>query len=103
MENCNEGVFFGLMDGSGLIIPINLVLVLIFFVLMIKAADGWGRLSWGLIWAGGILNLWDRFSFGCVRDYWQPLSFWPMFNLADSMIVVGIFIFALNYWKKNRG
>ena len=101
METCNGGVFWGFMDGSALIVPINLILVLLFFTLMVKAA-GWERFGWALIWAGGALNLSERLIFGCVRDYWRPVGFWPTFNLADVLIVTGVFVFGAVFWKKNK-
>ena len=38
--------------------------------------------------AGILSNLIDRFYFGCVIDF-IDLKFWPLFNLADAMIVSG--------------
>jgi lipoprotein signal peptidase len=49
----------------------------------------------GLILGGAMGNLYDRLVFGGVRDfiwfYWQPHYpiGWPVFNVADSCLVVG--------------
>lgn len=51
---------------------------------------------------GGGINLGDRLIFGKVRDYWY---FWGgrfYNNLADYLIVFGLFLFILELWKKNR-
>lgn len=102
MEHCNGGIFLGFMEGSFLVIPINLVLILVVFVFILKSVGRWEKLGWGLVWFGGALNLIDRFSFGCVRDYWKPLNFWPIFNLADSLIVIGASVLFFIFWKKNK-
>lgn len=52
--------------------------------------------GFALIFGGAIGNLIDRFRFGNVVDFLDIYlgSFhWPAFNIADSAITVGIFIF----------
>ena len=49
------------------------------------------RLSLGLQLGGATGNLTDRILFGQVTDFIQ-IGFWPVFNLADSSIVVGVSI-----------
>lgn len=55
----------------------------------------------GLIVGGALSNYVDRLIYGGVIDY---LAFWkyPVFNLADSFIVVGVFILVLFYGKIKR-
>ena len=42
--------------------------------------------------AGIAGNLWDRLLFGYVRDF-ITFSFWPSFNVADSVMVVSVVLF----------
>ena len=49
------------------------------------------RISLGLLLGGALGNLIDRLSFGWVVDF-IDLGFWPVFNLADSAIVLGIIL-----------
>lgn len=51
-----------------------------------------------LLIAGAVSNLIDRIKFGYVIDY-IDFKFWPVFNLADVMIVVGV---GLWIWKISR-
>ena len=51
------------------------------------------RLSLGLMLGGAIGNLIDRVQFGHVVDF-IDVGPWPVFNLADSSIMVGIGIIA---------
>ena len=47
----------------------------------------------GLVLGGTVGNLIDRLCFGGVTDF-IDFGFWPAFNIADSAITVGVFIFA---------
>ena len=51
------------------------------------------RLSLGLQLGGALGNLVDRVNLGYVTDF-VALGFWPVFNLADASIVVGITMLA---------
>ena len=51
------------------------------------------RIALGLILGGTIGNLIDRFRFGYVTDF-IDFSFWPTFNVADSVVTIGVIIFA---------
>ena len=55
----------------------------------------------GVITGGALSNYVDRILYGGVIDY---LSFWnyPVFNIADSFIVVGIFLLVIFYGKIKR-
>jgi len=44
---------------------------------------------------GAASNLFDRFKYGYVIDY-LDLKYFTVFNLADVMIVVGVFLLLLN-------
>ncbi len=52
-----------------------------------------GKLGLGLLSAGTLGNLIDRYNLGYVVDF-IDFSFWPAFNVADSAIVVGAIILA---------
>jgi len=45
--------------------------------------------SFGLILGGALGNLVDRVSFGYVIDYFD-FRVWPVFNVADSAITIGV-------------
>jgi signal peptidase II len=51
----------------------------------------------GLLLAGVLGNMYDRIAFGYVRDMIHALPRWPnlfpwIFNVADSMLCVGVFL-----------
>jgi signal peptidase II len=89
----NPGGAFGLFGGaSGFFLVASILIIAIIVVWAGKLDEGRGVFPLGLILGGGIGNLVDR----AVRDLggrvvdFIDLHFWPVFNLADSAIVVGV-------------
>ena len=54
-----------------------------------------------LLLAGLWGNLLDRGSLGFVVDF-IDLGWWPVFNIADSAITVGVALYLLEQWRKSR-
>jgi signal peptidase II len=60
------------------------------------------RIALGLMLGGTIGNLIDRLWLHYVRDF-IDVGPWPVFNIADSSLVVGIIIFAASILFISRG
>lgn len=91
----NEGISFGLFQGSGVWIlsAVAMVIVAVFSVWMTKATGWLQAISLGMVIGGAIGNVVDRARFGGVADFLDfHLMGWhyPAFNVADCAIVVGI-------------
>lgn len=90
----NTGAAFGLFrDQSALFALVALIvgsgIVIAFFWLRHSA---WPvRLGLALILGGAIGNVADRIRLGYVVDF-IDLRWWPVFNLADSAVVVGVML-----------
>jgi signal peptidase II len=89
----NTGVAFGALAGGGLIVALliglSLALLIGYF-----AANKDKPLLWlpvGMLLGGALGNLADRAREGAVVDFIDPVA-WPAFNIADSCIVVGVFL-----------
>ena len=88
----NTGAAFGLFPGQHLVF-IGMSIAVIGWIIWEMAAgpvqDAW--LFWGcsLILGGAAGNLIDRLRFGHVIDF-IDLRVWPVFNLADSAITIGV-------------
>ncbi len=90
----NGGAVFGIGQGLALMF-VAITLVAIAFVVYVFVSSH--RRHWvvhialGLILAGAIGNLYDRvFNHGMVRDF-ILLTHWPwIFNMADSMLCIGV-------------
>ena len=88
----NEGAAFGILRGrTNFLIYLGVIFILFFFFLMKKEKEK-SRLFLvvcGMILGGALSNLCDRIFFGYVIDY-IDLRVWPVFNLSDSCISVGV-------------
>jgi signal peptidase II len=56
---------------------------------------------WGLIAVGALGNVVDRLLYGAVIDY-VKIFWWPVFNLSDSMIVVGVGMLFWHTYKHGK-
>lgn len=84
----NTGAAFGILQGyNGVFLGVSIV-VLVGFVFYWKKYEK-HRLASSLVLAGILGNLIDRIFLGYVRDF-IDLRIWPVFNLADSLMVVGV-------------
>ena len=93
----NSGSVFGLFPGQTVtLIFLSLFAIGFLFYFYRTRAMSYPllRLAIGLQLGGAIGNLIDRLFLGAVVDF-IDVGPWPTFNIADSSIVVGIFILAL--------
>jgi signal peptidase II len=96
----NTGVAFGLFGGMPQLFTVtSLVIVVVairFYLKHVPEDHGWLALSLGLIVGGAIGNVIDRVRFGYVVDFIKTFDGrFPIFNVADSCIVVGVFVMAI--------
>jgi signal peptidase II len=89
----NTGVAFGALEGGGLVVAIliGLSLALLVGYFAVHRDMPWLWLPVGLLLGGALGNLADRARQGAVIDFIDPVA-WPAFNVADSCIVVGVFL-----------
>ncbi len=88
----NTGGAFSLFTNQNLLLSIAGVLgiaILVIFLRFIPLQSKVLKLGLGLVLGGAIGNLIDRIRFGEVTDFIDVGS-WPVFNVADSSIVIGI-------------
>lgn len=100
----NTGAAFGMFPemGTGLmVIAIVVVIGIILFYHYLPVNNIWVRLSLGLQLGGAMGNLLDRIIHGFVVDF-IDVGFWPIFNIADASIVVGVSILAYFLWDEEN-
>ena len=90
--SCNRGFAFGFAPGF-LNIFISLLVLGLVFLLVLKEKRKNFLFGYLLILGGGVSNLIDRLIRGCVVDF-IDLKIWPSFNLADSVITIGVAVLA---------
>ena len=88
----NEGAAFGFAQGSSYIllgISIVICLVVLGTIIFLKCKDENVSAGFYLILSGGIGNIIDRMFRGFVVDFIDT-PFIATFNIADSLIVIGV-------------
>ena len=94
----NSGAAFGMFPAAGnifLVVAVVVVLGIIrYYYTRAHTAPLWVRLSLGLMLGGALGNMIDRFRMGFVVDF-IDLGWFPVFNVADSSIVVGVSMLAI--------
>jgi len=101
----NTGVAFGMFKNMGLVFAILACIVsmaIIYYYPRIPAHDWMLRLALGFQLAGALGNLIDRILFqGRVTDFISVGDF-PVWNVADSSITIGVGILLLGIWMQER-
>ncbi len=100
----NPGAAFGILAH-------HTILFIILSLLVIMAVFVWQRylpqerimlrLASGLVVGGALGNLIDRVRLGRVIDF-LDFQIWPIFNLADSAIVIGALLLAIGLWRSDK-
>ena len=94
----NTGTAFGLFPNQTLLLTIASVVAIGFIIYYYRAHGGqtWlSGLNVGLLLGGALGNLIDRVVAGRVTDF-IDVGPWPIFNIADSAVVVGITLLIAN-------
>ena len=93
----NTGAAFGIFQNQNMFFIIStlvIIVIMLIYINIINKKSIWFKLAAGLILGGAVANLIDRIRVGCVIDY-LDFRIWPVFNLADSTIVIGAGIMIL--------
>ena len=104
----NKGAAFSILTGRRiLLILVALVVigVLIYYVRKNKIEGKVNKIALSLVIGGSIGNLIDRILRGAVVDFLDFKIFgynYPIFNLADTFIVLGVFLLLISMFRKDK-
>ncbi len=110
----NPGAAFSLLAGqpSSLRLPLFVtvtvlaLVAVIFYFRRLPHGDHLSALALGLVSGGAIGNLVDRLRFGQVVDFIEVgvrgVYTWPVFNVADSAVSVGVALLIWRSFKPKR-
>ena len=102
----NSGAAFGLFQNGAIVFTVLAIVVagLILYYFPRTSPQDWSlRLAMGLQLGGALGNLIDRLTRdGQVTDF-ISLGAFPVFNVADASITVGVIVLVLGAWLKERG
>lgn len=100
----NPGAAFGILAHKRIFFIIITMIILgaiIYFYYKVGKKNKIMAISLGLVVGGAIGNLIDRSMIGTVTDFFD-FRIWPVFNIADSAIVIGMIIFAYQFLFKGE-
>lgn len=100
----NTGAAFGMLQNYGDIFGVLAILValaILYYFPQVPRQDWILRLAMGLQLGGAVGNLIDRITIGSVTDFISLGSF-PVFNVADASISVGVAVLVVGMWFKDR-
>src|SRR5262249_7489597 len=107
---CNTGAAFSLFQHGHevllfVFIAVALAVLVWLYIHFSKYPSLLLKVSFGLVLGGAVGNLIDCFSLGYVTDFLlftirQVGFIFPVFNLADSSICVGIFLLMIYLWRR---
>ena len=100
---CNSALAFGIKIDP-LVFYLGWILAILFILYKIFNSNDlnlfriWNlKFGYFLVLSGALSNIIDRLKYGCVIDFIN-LKFWPVFNLADALIVVGAILILYSYF-----
>lgn len=96
----NTGMAFGLGQGRSAVFAVVAIVIvtgLAIYQARLPGEHWWLRLGFGLQAGGAIGNLIDRLRQGYVTDF-LDFQVWPVFNVADSAIFLGVAVLAWHLW-----
>lgn len=104
----NEGAGFSMLSGMGMsfFVVVTLVALVALCWWLNEAKNVYQRLGLFLVISGALGNLIDRLFLGYVRDFIGVYLFgwpFPIFNVADIFVSVGIVGLILVYWWEEYG
>jgi len=107
----NKGAAFSFLSNASWRIPffvtISLVasIAIIIGIYKLREDQKLAQVSMAMIFTGAVGNLIDRVRMGEVIDfldvYWKT-HHWPAFNVADSLICVGVALLALDMFREEK-
>lgn len=95
---CNKNIAWNIPVAPAIFYLAWFVIIAALIYIFVRTDNYWRKLFLVLILSGAFSNMIDRIRFGCVVDY-IDLKFWPVFNLGDVYITIGIVLLLFSFIK----
>jgi len=102
----NRGAAFGILQNKTILLTLVTLLVIsgmIYYIIKYKPKSKFLRISLAMIISGALGNLYDRLFYKYVVDFillhYKNIYYFPTFNVADMLVVVGTLILAISIVK----
>ena len=103
----NRGAAFGILQNKLILLALVTLIVIsgmIYYIIKYKPKSKFLRISFALIISGALGNLYDRLFYKYVVDFillhYKDVYYFPTFNIADMLVVVGTLILAISIVKE---
>jgi len=104
----NEGAAWSILEGNRTFLILISIFAIIFILKCIFKEENINKfesISYGVLLGGIIGNLFDRVFYGYVIDFFDFKFFsysYPVFNIADILIVVGVLIMVITLIRGDK-
>ena len=109
----NPGAAFGFLAGASPLfravffigVTLAAIILILYYMRKMKVEDALVIVPLSLILGGAVGNLIDRVRLGEVIDFLDAHWYqhhWPAFNVADSLICVGVFLLAFDMLREEK-
>ncbi|MDD5489693.1 MAG: signal peptidase II [Candidatus Moranbacteria bacterium] len=95
---CNKNIAWSVPIAPGVFYFFWMIIFVILIYSFLKSRRPAEKLALVFILSGAVSNIIDRLARGCVIDF-IDLKIWPVFNLADIYITIGIMLLIVIYVK----
>lgn len=105
----NTGAAWSMFAGkTWMLVVVSLVIIMfiVLYVLKNRPKSRWEMVGYAMILGGAIGNFIDRVIYGYVIDFFDFYIFgysYPIFNLADTFIVIGVLLLVVYTWRCKDG
>ena len=97
---CNKNIAWSLPIEPAFFYPLWMVIFVFLAYSLASGKNSNQQLALVFILSGAVSNIFDRLQYGCVIDF-IDLRIWPVFNLADIYITIGMVIILKRMLKKS--
>ena len=104
----NKGAAFSILNGKTIfliVISIIVIIILLNYIRKNNIKDKLSIISISLVIGGSLGNLFDRITKGYVVDFLDFHIFgynFPVFNIADTFVTVGVFLLFISLNRKEK-
>lgn len=101
----NPGAAFGMLANQRwlfIVVTIAVIAMVIVYARQMAATGSPAIYALGMMLGGAVGNFLDRLRTGLVTDFLEIKGF-PVFNVADSFICIGVGLFILLMWRDTSG
>lgn len=105
----NTGVAWSMFSSKTILVLLVssfIILGIILYIYNNRPKNKLEKVAYSMILGGAIGNFVDRIIYGYVIDFIDIKIFgydYPIFNLADSFIVIGVILLVIYTWRCNNG